>query len=441
MTEVPQDTGAIGGATVTAAAYSTPLGANRDFNWLWFGKAFSEMGSGVTLLAVPLIAVRLLGASTFQVSTLQVANNLAFLLAALPVSTLIDRHRRRALMIGADTARALLLCLAAGVALAGHMDVVGLFVIIVLVGVGTVVYEGASQALIPRIVPPDQLVQANGRLSATWSAALVTGPAVGGLLFATLGVTKALLFDVATYVVSIGCMLCVRVDVQPTASSAPQSVGSGPGTGLFAGIRYIWRDRPLATLIGAGTSLNFFVQFVFAVEVVFLVRYLRIPIGLVAIPFSIAALGGIAGGMKAGWLAEKLGSARVLYLVPVGTVWMLLLVPVARPGWGVALYVLGVTGFFTGAAVLGSGSDAYIQATCPEGIVGRIASSSRWATWGIMPVGALTGGLLAAALGVRTVLLIGAIGAWASVLAVIASPLRKTRDYGPARPPMGPSVG
>lgn len=57
------------------------------------------------------------------------------------------------------------------------------------------------------------------------------------------------------------------------------------------------------------------------------------------------------------------------------------------------------------------------------GIVGRIASSSRWATWGIMPIGALTGGILATALGVRTVLLIGAIGAWASVLAVMAFPL------------------
>lgn len=426
---------------MTAAADAPMLGANRNFNWLWFGKAFSEMGSGVTLLAVPLIAVRVLGASTFQVSTLQVANNLAFLLAALPVSTFIDRRRKRALMIVADAARALLLCFAAVAALAGHMDVAGLFLIVVLVGIGTVVYEGACQALIPRIVPAAHLVQANGRLSATWSAALVTGPAVGGLLFATLGVTQALLFDVATYVVSIGCMLCVRVNEHPPSAPTSQSADSGADTGLLAGIRYIWRDRPLAALIGAGTSLNFFVQFVFAVEVVFLVRYLRIPIGLVAIPFSVAAIGGIIGGMKAGWLAEKLGSARALCLVPASTVWMLLLIPVARPGWGVVLYALGVTGFFAGAAVLGSGSDAYIQATCPDGIVGRIASSSRWATWGIMPVGALTGGLLASVLGVRTVLLIGAIGALASVLAVMASPLRKARDYGPAGPPEGTSVG
>lgn len=192
-------------------------------------------------------------------------------------------------MIGADTARALLLCLAAGVALAGHMDVTGLFLIVVLVGVGTALYEGACQALIPKVVPPRQLVQANGRLSATWSAALVTGPAVGGLLFATMGVTQALLFDVAMYAVSIGCMLCVRVNEHSGEASALQPAGNGAGAGLFAGMRYIWRDRPLAALIGAGTSLNFFVQLVFAVQVVFLVRYPRIPVGLVAIPFSVAA--------------------------------------------------------------------------------------------------------------------------------------------------------
>lgn len=401
---------------------------NRPFRLFWAGKTFSELGSGVTLLVAPLIAVQLLSASVFQVSILQVANSLAFLLAGLPLGVVLDRYRKRTSMIVADIIRAVLITTAALAALTGHLNVAGLALTIVLVGVGTVAYEGACQALVPQLVPPSRLVDANGKLTASWSVALVAGPALGGVLVATAGLAEALFFDAASYLVSVACLLRLP-GREPRPRPAAESARPHPLADLVTGLRYIRRDANLTALLAAGTSLNFFAQFVFTVEVVFLVRELGVPVALVAVPFSLATLGGIAGGLAAGRLAARLGTARVLWLVPLSTVWAMLLLPLATPGAGVVLYVLGVTGFFAGAAVLGSGHDAYTQTVCPAHTLARVASSNRWAQWGIMPVGALVGGLLAARFGVRPVLLVGAVGAWASTLLVLASPLRVQRDY------------
>lgn len=402
--------------------------ANRSFRLFWFGKTFSEVGSGITLLVAPLIAVKIMSASVFQVSILQAANSLAFLLAGLPLGVILDRYRKRTSMIMADTIRAVLIVVAALAALSGHLDVAGLAVTIVLVGVGTVAYEGACQALVPQLVPQAQLVDANGKLGATWSVALVSGPAIGGVLVATVGLSQALFFDAASYLVSAACLLLLPLK-EPRPQRVVDATAPHPLAELVTGLRYIKRDRNLTALLAAGTFLNFFAQFVFAVEVIFLVRELGVPMALVAVPFSLATCGGIAGGLMAGRLAARFGTARVLWAVPMSTVWAMLLLPLAWSGAGVVLYVIGVTGFFAGAAVLSSGHDAYTQAVCPPHMLARVASTNRWATWGIMPVGALVGGLLATQFGVRPILLIGAVGAWASTFLILGSPLRRQRDY------------
>ncbi|MBX6723500.1 MAG: MFS transporter, partial [Dactylosporangium sp.] len=298
--------------------------ANRSFRLFWAGRTLSEIGSGVSLLVAPLIAVQFLSASVFQVSILQAANSLAFLLAGLPLGVVLGRYRKRTSMIVADVVRAILITAAALTALTDRLNVAGLALAIVLVGVGTVAYEAACQALVPQLVRQSQLVDANGKLSASSSVALVVGPAVGGVLVATVGSAQALFFDAATYLVSVACLLRLPIR-EPQPRPAADPARSRPLAELVTGLRYIGRDRNLTALLAAGTSMNFFAQFIFAVEVVFLVRELGVPVALVAVPFSLATLGGIVGGLAAGSLAARLGTARVLWLVPLSTVWALLL--------------------------------------------------------------------------------------------------------------------
>src|SRR5689334_7119522 len=85
------------------------LWRHRDFMLLWTGQAVSEIGSAVTIVALPLVAVVLLHASPFQVGLLSAATTVCFLLVALPAGLIVDRVPKRRLMISCDVARMLLL--------------------------------------------------------------------------------------------------------------------------------------------------------------------------------------------------------------------------------------------------------------------------------------------------------------------------------------------
>src|SRR5580700_9122197 len=85
------------------------LWRHRDFRLLWAGETVSELGSQVSLLAIPLVAVRTLHATTFEIGALTAASTAAFLLVGLPAGVWVDRVRRRRVMIASDLGRMLAL--------------------------------------------------------------------------------------------------------------------------------------------------------------------------------------------------------------------------------------------------------------------------------------------------------------------------------------------
>ena len=100
--------------SVPAPRYGPPMDKggllrHRDFRLLWGGETVSELGSQVSLLAIPLLAVRTLHATTFQMGLLTAASTAAFLIVGLPAGVWVDRMRRRRVMIGADLGRMLAL--------------------------------------------------------------------------------------------------------------------------------------------------------------------------------------------------------------------------------------------------------------------------------------------------------------------------------------------
>src|SRR5271155_2013924 len=82
---------------------------HRDFRLLWAGQSVSELGSQVSLLAIPLVAVLTLHASTFEVGALTASSTAAFLLVGLPAGALVDRVSRRNVLIWADLGRVVVL--------------------------------------------------------------------------------------------------------------------------------------------------------------------------------------------------------------------------------------------------------------------------------------------------------------------------------------------
>jgi MFS family permease len=168
-----------------------------------------------------------------------------------------------------------------------------------------------------------------------------------------------------------------------------------------------------------------------ALEIIFLVRVLHVPPAYTGVVVALSAVGGIAGGVLSGRLARWFGSARIIWVSILGFGAGGILVPVATPGWGVALFVLGWGSFSFSGVVYNVAQVSYRQAVCPPELLGRMNAAVRWIVWGTIPVGGLLGGALGSMLGIRPALAVGAIGGWAGGLWVFFSPLRRMRDVPP----------
>jgi MFS family permease len=428
------------------------LWRHRDFLLLWAGQSVSELGSAVTMLALPLTAVVVLRASTFAVGLLAAATTVPFLLIALPAGLVVDRMARRRLMIGCDAARMLIIGSVPVAAALGVLTIGQLFAVALAAGVLTVFFDVAYQSFTPTLIDRDQLPDGNGKLAATQSFAQVAGPGLGGGLFGLLR-AGALTADAVSYAVSTVSLLFIRAR-ETTAGPEPRPAGAEPGpagaarprfrTELFAGLSFVVRHPVLRKIAACTATANLFAAMAVSIEIIFLVRVLHVRPAYTGVLVAAASLGGVAAGIASGWLSRWIGSARIIWVSMVAFSAPGLLLPLAEPGWRLSFVIVG------GAAVAFSGvlyniaQLSYRQAICPPGLLGRLNAAIRWIVWGTLPLGSLAGGALGTLLGVRTTIWIGVSGTWAAALWVLFSPLRRMRDvpgpgeeYG-AGPALGP---
>ncbi|WP_433129047.1 MFS transporter [Micromonospora sp. CA-240977] len=400
------------------------LWRHRDFMVLWSGKTLSEVGDAVSMLAIPLLAVTVLDASAVEVGVLSATRMVAYLVLSLPAGVWVDRMRKRRVMVVCHLVRAGLVATVAVSAWAGWVTMAQLWTVALLTSVCTVLYETAHQSFLPSIVTKDQLIDANGKLTTTYSVSRIAGYGVGGALVSALGVARTVGVDAIAYVVNAVSLLLIRDAEQRPAVARRRDFRRELGDGLS----FVFRHPVMPRLVAAAASFNLFSQMLFALSVLYLVRDLRLSEGMVGVVMGLTTLGGIIGGLASARLARMVGTARIIWIAPLAIGWTVLLVPAAQPGWGSAAYTVGMAGMGVVFAIFNSAAVSYRQRVCPPELLGRMTASVRFVIFGVMPVGALAGGLLGSWLGVRPTLWIAAVGVWASGLLLYFSPLRRWRD-------------
>jgi MFS family permease len=265
------------------------------------------MGSAVTQLALPLTAVVVLRASTFQVGLLTAAATAAFALIALPAGALVDRWAKRPLMIWCDAARMLIIG-SVPLAAALHLLTLGqLYAVAVTAGVCTVFFDVAYQSYLPVVVAREQLVDGNGKLGATQSFAQVAGPGLGGGLVGLVGAASAMAVDAISYAVSVASLLAIRV-----REEAPRPAGGRPGlrAEIAEGLSFVFRHPILRKIVACTGTANLFGSMGMALEIVFLIRVLRVKPVDTGLLIAVASLGGVAGGLLSGRLGRRIGSGK-----------------------------------------------------------------------------------------------------------------------------------
>lgn len=420
------------------------LWRHRDFLLLWGGQTISEIGSAVTMLALPLAAVTLLHARALEFGLLQMAATLPYLLVALPAGAIVDRLPRRATLVWCDVGRAAALASVPLAAASGALTMPQLYLVALVSGVLGVFFDVAYLSYLPSLVTREQLIDGNGKLQTTHAVSLISGSALGGGLVALLGAAGAVAVDAVSYLVSVASVLGIRAR-EPERGRPPRA--DGPRSSLRAeiaeGLRFTWADPIMRVLMVSGCHSLVFSSMTSALFVLFLVRDLHAGAVTVGAVSALSGAGGLIGAAIAARLITRVGSARVLWLTKLVFTGAFGLLPLARPPWGLAL--AAASGLVGAAAVTvyNVGQVSYRQAACPPWLLGRLTATFRWVMWGAMPLGALLGGLLGGLIGVRATLVVSSVGAILGTGWLFASPLRTLRDLPtPADPaPAGSAAG
>lgn len=384
---------------------------------LWVASAAANVGDGIAATAVPLLAATL-SRDPLAVAGISTALYLPWLLFALPGGALVDRVDRRLAMAAAGAFRAAVVAVLAVAVAAGTVPLAAVYVVVFVLGTAETVYESAARALLPALVPAGQLDRANGRLTvAEVAGQSFVGPPLAGALF---GLAVALPFTVTGVALAAAAALAGTLPgrYRPDHGDARPGLRSEIAEGLrwLAGHRLLRGLALISGLLALATAGQNAVAVLYALEVLHLDEQ---AFGLL---IAAGAAGAIAGGATASRVADRLGGGRSLTVaMGVGAA-------------GYAALALTRSAIVAGALFAACGWSVMVwnvrsmslrHELVPERLFGRVLGAWRVLVWGVVPLGAALGGLVARLAGLRAPFLVA--GA-AHVVALFATSRTVGRD-------------
>ena len=412
-----------------SAEAGEPLPAG--FRRFWWGEAVSGFGSAVTVLALQTLVVVTLGGTAVQVGWLNAATWLPYLVLGLVVGALVDRVRRRPVMVVTDALRAGLLVVVPLAHLAGVLTFPLLVGVVLAFGTASLVNDAASQSFVPRLVPRAALQRAHARLDGAAALAQTAGPAVAGLLVRLVGAPLAVLVDAATYLFSAAVVTTLRHVDEPPRKQGARLTARVLRREVADGVRWVYGRSGLARLAVA-THVWFAAQSVLVVVTapyaLLRLRLTPLELGLV---YAVAGVGAIVGAGVSTVVGRRLGTGGAVvtsYLTSAAGALVMVGALAVPPGWAAA-GVLAAGQLLHGWAMGLSNSHemSYRQALTPDALQARTNTTMRSLNRAVVVVVSPLAGLLAVTAGYGWSLALAATVFAVSGLLLLASPFRHAR--------------
>ena len=401
---------------------------------IWMASSISQVGSAVTQFALPLLAIQTLGASKTQVGLLLGVETIPLLVLGLFIGVWTDRRRRLPLMVASDLARMLLVAVIPLAWLLGWLSLGLLFAVVLLVGLFSVLFEVASQALVNSVLPREHLITGNARMHTSYAIADVAGPALAGVLVRALSVPLAFAVDALSFGLSMLALIGTRAAERPAAADQP----SGPlirsvVADVRAGLAFVFRTDTLRTLTLGVAVWNLFGSMSQAMFVVYLLQtqaFDTVTIGLVS---ALGGLGLLAGTFLPDLVTRRFGLGHGILLALGLSVPASILVAVASgPRWlALGFLIVGYVMQSLVSTVADINQFSLRNAVTPDRLRGRVASAARVILRSTVPVGFLVGGVVADVVGLRAAMLLGAVGPVLFAALVLRSPIIALRTLPP----------
>ncbi len=410
---------------------------DRSFRSFWAGQTVSQFGDRITDLAVPLIAVVTFHASAWQVSWLTALVWLPTLAGAW-LGVWIDRRgAQRALMVSADLLRAVVLLTVPVAHALGVITIGQLYVVVLLAGLGRLLFDTAYPAFFVQLVPRQSYVAANSALSLSRSASNVGGPALAGVLVQAFTAPVAVLLDAVSFVVS--AVLLRRV---PAAARQADDATSHARAGARAGVAIVLSDPELRAGLAASTTINTFTFLTASgLTVLFATRDLGLHPATIGIAFGVGSIGALVGAAIAPGVSRAIGVGPSVAIGSVVFPAPLALLAIATGPMWARVAILAGAEFIAGLGVMlfDVNLNSLNASLVPDGVRARVAGAYSSINYGVRPIAAVVGGAVASTVGLRASLLIAAGGGSCSVIWLLRSPVIRRRGLPQAAAPIGRS--
>ena len=401
---------------------------DATFRRFWAGQTVSLLGDQISLFAVPLTAVLVLHADATQMGLLTAAGLLPSLLFSLAAGSLVDRHgHRRRIMLATDIGRALLMATIPLSYALGRLGLAELYAVTFAVGTLNVLFAVAYGALFVSVVRPDDHVAGLSLLNGSRAMSFILGQSGAGLLVAVLSPPGAIVVDAVTFLVSAFALARIHPAEPPTSTDA----GRGH---LMGGVRFIVGSPIVRPALAATATVNYFVLAFNAIMILYATTALHVRPAVLGLVLGAGAVGGLLASAATRRVSGRIGIGPTFVLGCVLFPAPLALVPLAGGPHNVVLACLFASEFGAGAGVmlLDISFGAIFVGVIPDELRSRVSGAYQSVNYGIRPLGALTGGFLGSAIGLRPTLALSVAGAVTCALWLVRSPIPHLRELAPA---------
>jgi len=360
------------------------LGLKGDFWWFWTGQVISNLGSSVTMFVLPLLVFKITG-SAIDLGIATASNFLPYLLFGLLIGAWTDRVKRRQMMIVVDLGRALIIALIPALWFFHVLSVWPIYLVGFLNTILSIFFNSGQFAVMPSLVEKDELVAANGYVSASFSTASIVGPFLAGLLIVLVPVQLFLFIDAASFVVSALTLGVIRTSF----NTAPRKKKTSIFADIKEGLQYVFRHPVLRNIAIMMALVNFFGGPRESQIVLLASQQLHAGSTQIAWLYSAGTIGVILLTGSAGFWRKHFA----FNVVALGALILCGVCTFALAFTTIYWIALPLWACIQGCIILFNlNSSSLRQAIVPNHMLGRVLSVAMVLAWSTIPLGALVGG-------------------------------------------------
>ncbi|MDQ2888703.1 MAG: MFS transporter [Chloroflexota bacterium] len=365
---------------------SSPQRSKRNFWRYWTGQTISNLGSSITLFALPLLVYKISG-SALNLGISSAANMLPYLLFGLLLGAWTDRIDRKRMMIVMDIGRAAVIATIPLMAFLGQLSVWWIYGVGFLHSTLTICFEAGEFAAIPSLVEQDDLVSANGRIQASYSAASILGPVLAGILVAFVPLASLLLLDACSFLLSAFSIALVTTSFNGRSDEPRKHILRDVAEGL----RYVWGHPVLRNISLMMALVNFVAATHSAQLVLFARERLQASDSQIGFLYTAGSVGIVALALLAGPLRRRWSFSKVAIGALLLDGFFILALSFTRLYWLALLFEALAQGL---GILFNINTGSLRQAIVPNHMLGRVVSIASVIAWSAIPLGSFLGGLI-----------------------------------------------